>query len=45
MGLSEKIRRVVTAIDDCGKAVVLFDGDTTRSAGTRPERAGRRATR
>jgi hypothetical protein len=27
MGLSENIRRVVTTVDDSGKAVVLFDGD------------------
>ena len=32
MGLSENIRRVVTAVDDSGKAVVLFDGDDRHAA-------------
>src|ERR1700738_2299641 len=27
MPLSEKVRRVVTVVDDDGRAVVLFDGD------------------
>ena len=32
MGLSENIRRVVTAVDDNGKAIVLFDGDDPHRA-------------
>ena len=27
MALSEEVRRVVTTVDESGKAVVLFDGD------------------
>ena len=36
MGLSENIRRVVTAVDDSGKAVVLFDGDDPLRPQTTP---------
>ena len=31
MALSEDVRRVVTTLDDTGKAVVLFDGDTSHT--------------
>jgi hypothetical protein len=37
MPLSENVRRVVTAVDDDGKAVVLFDGDNPHKT-VRPNR-------
>jgi mannose-6-phosphate isomerase-like protein (cupin superfamily) len=37
MALSEDIRRVVTTLDDSGKAVVLFDGDNPHKR-VRPQR-------
>ncbi|HEY4407286.1 MAG TPA: cupin domain-containing protein [Xanthobacteraceae bacterium] len=37
MPLSENVRRVVTAVDDDGKAVVLFDGDNPHKV-VRPNR-------